>query len=67
MALNAPSVIINAIVISAGFGVLMLSQVPANARLGMLLVLGLVNCLIASMLILPVLLHWHPSDSSAER
>jgi predicted RND superfamily exporter protein len=34
--------------------------VPANARLGLLLVLGLVNCFIASMLLLPVLLHWWP-------
>jgi hypothetical protein len=36
------------------------TQVPANARLGLLLVLGLVNCFIASMLLLPVLLHRWP-------
>ena len=39
------------------FGVLLLSQVPANARLGILLVLGLVNCFIVSLLLLPVLLN----------
>ena len=43
-----------------GFGVLMLSQVPANARLGLLVVVGLVNCLVMSLLLLPVLLHWWP-------
>ena len=49
-----------ALAVSCGFGVLMLSQVPANARLGLLVVLGLVDCLIASLLILPVLVHWWP-------
>ncbi|MSU57602.1 MAG: hypothetical protein EXS35_05385 [Pedosphaera sp.] len=57
MALTGPPVLVNTIAISLGFGVLMLSQVPANARLGLLTVLGLVNCLIASLLILPVLLY----------
>ena len=37
---------INTLAMSLGFGVLMLSQVPANARLGILLVLGLVNCFV---------------------
>jgi hypothetical protein len=60
MALTGPPVLINTIAVSCGFGVLMLSQVPANARLGLLVVLGLVDCLIASLLILPVLLHWWP-------
>ncbi len=60
MALTGPPVLINTLAVSCGFGVLMLSQVPANARLGMLVVLGLVVCLVASLLILPVLLHWWP-------
>jgi len=58
--LTGPPALINTLAISLGFGVLMLSQVPANARLGLLLVLGLVNCFIASLLLLPVLLHWWP-------
>jgi predicted RND superfamily exporter protein len=49
-------VLINTLAISLGFGVLMLSQVPANARLGMLMVLGLVNCLVLTVLLLPPLL-----------
>jgi predicted RND superfamily exporter protein len=58
--LTGPPALINTLAISLGFGVLMLSQVPANARLGLLLVLGLINCFIASLLLLPVLLHWWP-------
>ena len=52
--------LINTLAVSLGFSVLMLSQVPANARLGILVVLGLINCFVASLLLLPVLLHWWP-------
>jgi hypothetical protein len=58
--LTGPPALINTLAVSLGFGTLMLSQVPANARLGLLLVLGLVNCFVASLLLLPVLLHWWP-------
>ncbi len=72
LALTGPAVFINTLAVSLGFGVLMLSQVPANARLGLLVVLGLVDSLIATLLILPVLLHWWPlrenrKDAAAER
>jgi predicted RND superfamily exporter protein len=60
MELTGPAVLINTVAISAGFGVLVLSQVPANARLGLLTVLGLVNCLVATLLLVPVLLQWWP-------
>jgi len=60
LALTGPPALINTLAVSLGFGVLMLSQVPANARLGMLVVLGLVNCFGVSLLLLPVLLHWWP-------
>ena len=60
MALTGPPALLNTIAVSFGFGTLMLSQVPANARLGLLVVLGLVECFIASLAILPVLLHWWP-------
>lgn len=64
--LTGPPALINTLAISLGFGVLMLSQVPANARLGLLLVLGLVNCFVASLLLLPVLLHWWPLKDFGE-
>jgi predicted RND superfamily exporter protein len=60
LALTGPPALLNTLSISLGFGVLMLSEVPPNARLGLLLVLGLANCLIASLLLLPVLLSWCP-------
>jgi hypothetical protein len=60
LSLTGPPALINTLAMSLGFGVLLLSQVPANARLGLLLVLGLVNCFIASLLLLPALLHWWP-------
>ena len=63
--LTGPPALINTLAVSLGFGVLMLSQVPANARLGLLLVLGLVNCFIASLLLLPVLLYWWPLRGQA--
>jgi predicted RND superfamily exporter protein len=60
LVLTGPPALVNTIAVSLGFGVLMLSQVPANARLGLLLVVGLVNCFIASVLLVPVLLRWWP-------
>jgi predicted RND superfamily exporter protein len=60
LSLTGPPALINTLAVSLGFGVLMLSQVPANARLGLLVVLGLVNCFIVSLVLLPVLLHWWP-------
>jgi hypothetical protein len=39
------------------------SQVPANARRGLLEVLGLVNGCVASLLLLPLFLHgWPPGE-----
>jgi predicted RND superfamily exporter protein len=61
--LTGPPALINTLAMSFGFGVLVLSQVPANARLGILLVLGLVNCFVASLLLLPALLHWLPLNN----
>jgi predicted RND superfamily exporter protein len=52
-----PAIGIDAAAIALGFGVMMLSQVPANARLGGLVVLSIVNCLIVTLCVLPALLH----------
>jgi predicted RND superfamily exporter protein len=53
---TAPAIIIDALAVALGFGVLMLSQVPANARLGGLVVLSIVICLVATLVLLPALL-----------
>jgi predicted RND superfamily exporter protein len=63
MARTGPAVVINTLAIALGFGVLTLSQVPANSHLGTLTILGIVSCLIASLLLLPALLHWWPLPS----
>ncbi len=39
-----------------GFGILVLSQVPANARLGGLVVVSIAGCLVATLVVLPALL-----------
>ena len=55
---TGPAIVIDAIAVALGFGVLMLSQVPANARLGGLVVLSIINCLAATLLLLPALLRF---------
>jgi predicted RND superfamily exporter protein len=53
---TGPAVLIDALAVGLGFGVLTLSQVPANARLGGLLALSIASCLAATLLLLPALL-----------
>jgi predicted RND superfamily exporter protein len=51
-----PAIIIDAVAVAVGFGVLILSRVPANSRLGVLLVISITACLAATLLLLPALL-----------
>ncbi len=61
MTVAGPANVVDALGVSLGFGVLVLSQVPANARLGALVVLSIVGCLAATLLLLPALLRvWPP-------
>ena len=53
---TGPAVLVDALAVALGFGILTLSQVPANARLGGLVVLSIVGCLAATLLALPALL-----------
>jgi hypothetical protein len=57
---TGPAIFIDATAVALGFGVMMLSQVPANARLGALVVLSIVNCLAVTLLLLPALLRIRP-------
>ena len=63
---TGPAVVVNTLAIALGFGVLLLSQVPANARLGALTILGLLTCLVASLFLLPALLHWWPLGTNSK-
>ncbi len=65
-AITGPAVTTDALGVAIGFGVLTLSLVPANARLGGLVVLSLVNCLAATFLLLPALLRFFHTDRPAE-
>ena len=56
MRLTGPAALVNTVAVCCGFGVLMISRVPANSRLGLLLVLGLASCSLVSLTFLPALL-----------
>ena len=51
-----PAIVIDAVSVALGFGVMTFSQVPANARLGIMLLASILTCLIATLLLLPALL-----------
>jgi uncharacterized protein len=57
VSITGPAVFVDAIAVALGFGMMTLSQVPANARLGGLVVLSLGSCLVATFMLLPVLLY----------
>lgn len=56
VASTGPAITIDACGVALGFGVLVFSQVPANARLGGLLMLSVLTCLLTTLLVLPALL-----------
>ncbi|MEK7757710.1 MAG: MMPL family transporter, partial [Planctomycetota bacterium] len=65
VAVTGSAISVDTLAVCLGFGILMLSQVPANARLGGLLVLSLVNCFAATILILPAILSLRRGRRSA--
>jgi predicted RND superfamily exporter protein len=53
---TGPAIVIDACAVALGFGVLVFSQVPANARLGGLLVVSVLGCLLTTLSTVPALL-----------
>jgi hypothetical protein len=53
-----PAILIDALAVGTGFGVLVLSRVPTNARLGALLAVAIAACLLATLVLLPLILRW---------
>lgn len=51
-----PAILIDALAVGAGFGALTLSRVPTNARLGALLAIAIAGCLVATLVLLPLIL-----------
>jgi len=63
---TGPAIFIDALAVALGFGIMTLSQVPANARLGGLVVLSIISCFAATLLLLPALLRlYRPRIASA--
>jgi uncharacterized protein len=58
VATTAPAVLIDAVAVGAAFGVLCFSRVPPNARLGGLLVVSILVCLVTTLAVLPAFLGW---------
>lgn len=56
LAVTGPPILINALAVALGFGILVLSRVPANARLGAITMVSLIACLAATLLVIPALL-----------
>ncbi|MBK8268641.1 MAG: MMPL family transporter [Planctomycetes bacterium] len=55
-ALNGLAILTDALAICLGFGVMILSQVPSNARLGLLVIVCDMACVIGTLLILPAIM-----------
>jgi len=53
---TAPAIVVDALAIGGAFGLLLVSRVPANARLGGLVALCVAACLVATLVVLPALL-----------
>lgn len=58
--ITGSAIVIDGLAVALGFGVLVFSLVPANAWLGGLVVLSLLNCLLATLVIMPALLRLLP-------
>ncbi len=60
LAIAGPAILIDALAVGLGFGMLVLSQVPSNARLGGLLMAAVLGCLLATCLLAPAALRSSP-------
>jgi uncharacterized protein len=60
-----PAIVIDALAVGLGFSVMLVSQVPANARLGGMLVVSVAASLAATLLLLPALVYFFPLGRAA--
>jgi len=60
VSMAGPAILVDALAVGLGFGLLTLSQVPTNARLGSIALVAIVTCLCATLLLLPALLRVLP-------
>ena len=65
--LTGPAVCVSAASITAGFSVLMLSEIAPNVQLGVMICLCLVTCAATTLLLIPSLLRlWYPQIDQTE-
>ncbi|MCP4662911.1 MAG: MMPL family transporter [bacterium] len=67
LAATGPAILIDGLAVGLGFAVMVLSQVPANARLGSLLVMSVLHCVVATLVIVPALLAFASGTSDDAR
>jgi hypothetical protein len=56
--MTGPAIFVDTLAVVLGFGILLLSQVPANARLGALVAMSMITCFVVTMVTLPALLSY---------
>jgi predicted RND superfamily exporter protein len=60
MQVAGPAMLVDALTVSLGFGILLLSQVPANARLGAMTVVTVIACFLTTLVVMPALMALEP-------
>lgn len=58
LAITVRPIAVDALSVSLGFGVLLLSQVPANARLGARVFVSILGCMLVTLVVLPAIMAW---------
>jgi predicted RND superfamily exporter protein len=66
VAATGPAILVDGLAVGLGFGILVLSQVPANARLGAMTAVCLLGCITATLLLIPALLRLTPDRGARE-
>jgi hypothetical protein len=67
LAATGQAILANALAVALGFGVLILSRVPANTQLGTIVVVSLTGCLAATLFVIPALLRVAASRRAVRR
>ncbi len=67
VATTAPAIVVDTLAVGAAFGLLCLSRVPPNARLGGLVVVSLLVCAATTLIVLPAALLWLEGATARRR
>ena len=64
---NGPAILVDALAVGGAFGLLAFSQVPTSAHLGLLVIVTLASCLVATMVVLPACMRLSIGETLRER